>query len=80
MKAVESKSEKGHAVTLKEIIEECRAFLANKSEALYLVKEIMSEVKKEVPEVNTVEKVKCLENSGNESECKKEWTKPNVKY
>nr|CAD2176632.1 unnamed protein product [Meloidogyne enterolobii] len=67
MKSVENKSEKGHTVTLKEVIEECRAYMANKSEALYLVKEKMSEVKKEVPEVNTVEKVKF-------------WTKPNVKY
>uniref|UniRef100_A0A914NYZ9 Peptidase A2 domain-containing protein n=1 Tax=Meloidogyne incognita TaxID=6306 RepID=A0A914NYZ9_MELIC len=42
----------------------------------------MSEVKKEVPEVNTVEKVKCWKDSEseNESECKKVWTKPNVKY
>uniref|UniRef100_A0A914NVR3 CCHC-type domain-containing protein n=1 Tax=Meloidogyne incognita TaxID=6306 RepID=A0A914NVR3_MELIC len=82
MKSVESKSEKGHAVTLKEIIEECRAYMANKSEALYLVKEKMSEVKKEVPEVNTVEKVKCYEKSESEngSQCKKQWSKPNVKY
>nr|CAD2152577.1 unnamed protein product [Meloidogyne enterolobii] len=82
MKSVENKSEKGHTVTLKEVIEECRAYMANKSEALYLVKEKMSEVKKEVPEVNTVEKVKCWKDSEseNESECKKVWTKPNVKY
>ncbi|CAK5077604.1 unnamed protein product [Meloidogyne enterolobii] len=82
MKSVESISTVGHSVTLKEIIEECRAFMANKSEALYIVKEKMSEVKKEVPTVNTVEKLKCSKNteSENESECKKEWTKPNVKY
>nr|CAD2142363.1 unnamed protein product [Meloidogyne enterolobii] len=72
MKSVENKSEKGHAVTLKEVIEECRAYMANKSEALYLVKEKMSEVKKEMPEVNTVEKVKCWKDSEseNEIECK----------
>uniref|UniRef100_A0A914NQD1 Peptidase A2 domain-containing protein n=1 Tax=Meloidogyne incognita TaxID=6306 RepID=A0A914NQD1_MELIC len=82
MKSVESKSERGQAVTLKEIIEECRAYMANKSEALYLVKEKMSEVKKEVPEVNTVEKVKCWKDSESENgnECKKQWSKPNVKY
>nr|CAD2184736.1 unnamed protein product [Meloidogyne enterolobii] len=82
MKSVESKSERGQAVTLKEIIEECRAYMANKSEALYLVKEKISEVKKEVPVVNTVEKVKCWKDSESEngSECKKQWTKPNVKY
>nr|CAD2152654.1 unnamed protein product [Meloidogyne enterolobii] len=82
MKSVENKSEKGHAVTLKEVIEECRAYMANKSEALYLVKEKMSEVKKEVPEVNTVEKVKCWKDSESENrfECKPKWTKPNVKY
>uniref|UniRef100_A0A914L0L7 CCHC-type domain-containing protein n=1 Tax=Meloidogyne incognita TaxID=6306 RepID=A0A914L0L7_MELIC len=82
MKSVESKSERGQAVTLKEIIEECRAYMANKSEALYLIKEKISEVKKEVPVVNTVEKVKCWKDSESEngSECKKQWTKPNVKY
>nr|CAD2193887.1 unnamed protein product [Meloidogyne enterolobii] len=82
MKSVESKSERGQAVTLKEIIEECRAYMANKSEALYLVKEKISEVKKEVPVVNTVQKVKSYEKneSGNGSECKPKWTKPNVKY
>uniref|UniRef100_A0A914N9I0 Peptidase A2 domain-containing protein n=1 Tax=Meloidogyne incognita TaxID=6306 RepID=A0A914N9I0_MELIC len=68
MKSVENKSEKGHTVTLKEVIEECRAYMANKSEALYLVKEKMSEVKKEVPEVNTVEKVKCWKDSESENE------------
>nr|CAD2177603.1 unnamed protein product [Meloidogyne enterolobii] len=82
MKSVESKSERGQAVTLKEIIEECRAYMANKSEALYLVKEKISEVKKEVPVVNTVQKVKYCEKSESEigSECKKQWSKPNVKY
>nr|CAD2199236.1 unnamed protein product [Meloidogyne enterolobii] len=82
MKSVENKSEKGHTVTLKEVIEECRAYMANKSEALYLVKEKMSEVKKELPEVNTVEKVKCWKDSESENrfECKPKWTKPNVKY
>nr|CAD2201785.1 unnamed protein product [Meloidogyne enterolobii] len=82
MKSVENKSEKGHTVTLKEVIEECRAYMANKSEALYLVKEKMSEVKKELPEVNTVEKVKCWKDSETENrfECKPKWTKPNVKY
>uniref|UniRef100_A0A914P167 Peptidase A2 domain-containing protein n=1 Tax=Meloidogyne incognita TaxID=6306 RepID=A0A914P167_MELIC len=82
MKSVENKSEKGHTVTLKEVIEECRAYMANKSEALYLVKEKMSEVKKEVPEVNTVEKVKCWKDSESENrfEYKPKWTKPNVKY
>nr|CAD2209530.1 unnamed protein product [Meloidogyne enterolobii] len=82
MKSAENKSEKGHTVTLKEVIEECRAYLANKSEALYIVKEKSSEVKKEVPEVNTIQKVKCCEKSESEnsSECKKQWSKPNVKY
>nr|CAD2156530.1 unnamed protein product [Meloidogyne enterolobii] len=82
MKSVESKSERGQAVTLKEIIEECRAYMANKSEALYLVKEKISEVKKEVPVVNTVQKVKCCEKSESENgfECKPKWTKPIVKY
>nr|CAD2205750.1 unnamed protein product [Meloidogyne enterolobii] len=82
MKSVENKSEKGHTVTLKEVIEECRAYLANKSEALYIVKEKSSEVKKEMPEVNTIQKVKCCEKSESEngSECKKQWSKPNVKY
>ncbi|CAK5077888.1 unnamed protein product [Meloidogyne enterolobii] len=82
MKSVESKSERGQAVTLKEIIEECRAYLANKSEAMYIVKEKISEVKKEVPTVNTVEKVKYCEKSESEigSEYKKQWSKPNVKY
>ncbi|CAK5087512.1 unnamed protein product [Meloidogyne enterolobii] len=59
MKSVASKSTAGHALTLKEIIEECRAFMANKIKAMYFVKEKISEVKHEVPAVNTVEKVKC---------------------
>ncbi|CAK5097251.1 unnamed protein product [Meloidogyne enterolobii] len=82
MKIVESKSEKGQAVTLKEVIEECRAYMANKSEAMYIVKEKVSEVKKEMPEVNTLQKVKCHEKSEIENgfECKPKWSKPNVKY
>nr|CAD2186654.1 unnamed protein product [Meloidogyne enterolobii] len=87
MKSVENKSEKGHAVTLKEVIEECRAYMANKSEALYLVKEKMSEVKKEVPEVNTVEKVKWSPHCAildifdpMQSVEKEEWIKQKVKF
>ena len=68
MKSVESKNERGHSVTFKESIEEFRAFIANKSEALYLVEEKMSEVKKEMPAINTVEKLKCSKNSESEDE------------
>uniref|UniRef100_A0A1I8BX87 CCHC-type domain-containing protein n=1 Tax=Meloidogyne hapla TaxID=6305 RepID=A0A1I8BX87_MELHA len=80
MKFVENKSTKDEPVTLKEVIDQCRNYLANKSEAVYMTKEKPPEVKEEVRpiEVNLVQKKssESLESKkGRDSQW--EWKKPN---
>lgn len=81
MKFVENKTSQDQPVSLKEVIDQCRNYLANKSEAVYMSKEKPAEVKEEVRpiEVNLVQKKKSSESlgskKGRDSQC--QWSKPN---
>uniref|UniRef100_A0A1I8B7S8 Uncharacterized protein n=1 Tax=Meloidogyne hapla TaxID=6305 RepID=A0A1I8B7S8_MELHA len=80
MKFVENKTSQDQPVSLKEVIDQCRNYLANKSEAVYMSKEKPAEVKEEVRpiEVNLVQKKKSSESlgskKGRDSQC--QWSKP----
>uniref|UniRef100_A0A1I8B8D7 CCHC-type domain-containing protein n=1 Tax=Meloidogyne hapla TaxID=6305 RepID=A0A1I8B8D7_MELHA len=80
MKFVENKTSQDQPVSLKEVIDQCRNYLANKSEAVYMSKEKPAEVKEVRPiEVNLVQKKKSSESleskKGRDSQC--QWSKPN---